>query len=72
MGVMEPDPRSRELVLTGIQEGVTVDEVRRATGWKLRVADDIAELSPPSLHELAVLRDLQARTKAAHGAVRST
>jgi glutaconate CoA-transferase subunit B len=71
LGVLEPDPRSRELVLTGMQEGVTVDDVCRATGWKLRVADDIVVLTPPTVDELLVLRDLQARTRAAHGAVRS-
>ena len=71
LGVLEPDPESHELVLKGIQEGITVDEVRRATGWTLRVADDVVVLSPPTLEELLVLRDLQARTKAAHSAPRS-
>jgi hypothetical protein len=69
LGVLEPEPESRELVLTGVQEGVGVDDVRRATGWKLRVADAIVVLPPPTVHELLVLRDLQARTKAAHGAL---
>lgn len=71
LGVLQPDEESRELVLTGIHAGVTVDEVRRATGWTLRVADHVAVLPLPTLHELLVLRDLEARTRAAHAAVRS-
>jgi hypothetical protein len=31
------------------------------------VADDVATLPPPTAHELAVLRDLHARTRAVHG-----
>jgi glutaconate CoA-transferase subunit B len=68
LGVLEPDPASRELVLTGVHAGVAVDAVRRATGWPLRVAAEVAVLEPPTAHELAVLRDLHARTAAAHGA----
>jgi glutaconate CoA-transferase subunit B len=67
LGVLEPHAESRELVLTGVHEGVTVDEVRRSTGWPLRVADDVATLPPPTAQELAVLRDLHGRTRAAHG-----
>jgi glutaconate CoA-transferase subunit B len=68
LGVLEPDPDTNELTLTGVHEGTTVNDVRRATGWDLRVADDVGVLPPPSREELAVLRDLHARTKAAHAA----
>jgi glutaconate CoA-transferase subunit B len=36
---------------------VTVDQVVRATGWKLRVADDVRELPPPTAEELRLLRE---------------
>ena len=70
LGVLEPHPETRELELTGVHEGVTVDDVCGATGWALRVARDVQTLAAPTGEELAVLRDLQARTKVAHASRR--
>lgn len=67
LGVLEPDASSGELVLTATYEGTTVEQVRAACGWPLRTAPVVATIPAPTAHELAVLRDLQARTKAAHG-----
>ncbi len=36
LGVLRPHPVSRELVLTAVHPGRTVDEARAATGWPLR------------------------------------
>ena len=58
LGVLEPDPDTRELVLTGVHPGVTVDEVRAATGWDLRVAPDPETTPEPTTTELSVLRSL--------------
>ena len=66
LGVLEPDSETRELVLTCVHQGVTVEDVRRSTGWKLRVAGDVLTLPAPSPEELGMLRELQARTQAAH------
>ena len=68
LGVLEPDPETRELTLTGVHEDVSVDQATQATGWALRVADHVRTLPAPSPAELATLRDLQARTQAAHAA----
>ena len=68
LGVLEPDPTTFELTLVATHPGITVDDVRVATGWPLRVADDIAVTREPSRDELDTLRDLHARTKEAHGA----
>jgi glutaconate CoA-transferase, subunit B len=59
LGVLEPDPETRELTLTRVHAGVTVDEARAATGWELRVADDLAVGEPPSEAELTALRALK-------------
>jgi glutaconate CoA-transferase subunit B len=59
LGVLEPDPDTKELVLTGAHPGVTAEEARAATGWELRVADPLETTQPPSEHELAVLRALR-------------
>jgi glutaconate CoA-transferase, subunit B len=60
LGVLEPDPESCELVLSAVYPGVSAAEVRERTGWDLRVAADLGEITPPSTAELAVLRDLLA------------
>jgi glutaconate CoA-transferase, subunit B len=58
LGVLEPDPVTRELVLTRLHPGITADDVHAATGWELRVADDLDITEPPSAEELTVLRAL--------------
>jgi glutaconate CoA-transferase subunit B len=65
--IMEPEPDSREFVVTSLHPGVSRDQVRRATGWDVSLADEVVETAEPTAHELEVLRDLQARTARAHG-----
>jgi len=65
--VMEPDPVTRELTVTQLHPGVTREAVTAATGWPVRFAPAPTETAPPSAAELAVLRELQTRTRAAHG-----
>ena len=48
LGILEPDPESRELTLTFTHPGVEVEQVREATGWELRVADHLGETAPPA------------------------
>jgi glutaconate CoA-transferase subunit B len=59
LGVMEP--RDGELTLTALHPGVTVGQVADATGWTLRVADELATTAAPSDEELGALRELIAR-----------
>lgn len=66
LGVLEPEGAAREMVLVALFEGVTVEQVRSACGWPLRVAAAPVGIAPPTAEELLVLRDLQARTKQAH------
>jgi glutaconate CoA-transferase subunit B len=61
LGVLEPDPETKELTLTQLHEGVDVERVREATGWQLRVAERLRVTEPPSDRELAALRELVAR-----------
>jgi glutaconate CoA-transferase subunit B len=65
-GVLEPEPESQELQLVARYEDVEVDDARAATGWPLRVATRVDVVAPPTAAELEVLRDLHARTRAAH------
>jgi glutaconate CoA-transferase, subunit B len=60
LGVLRPDPGTRELVLAGIYPGISVQETKDRTGWDLRVSADLTEIPAPSEGELAVLRGLRA------------
>jgi len=47
---------------------VTRKQIAENTGWRIKYAVIVADLPSPSGEKLSVLRDLQARTKAAmHG-----
>jgi glutaconate CoA-transferase, subunit B len=61
LGVLEPDADRCELTLTQIHPGVELDQVREATGWDLRVADDLRHTPSPTDEELAALRELLSR-----------
>jgi glutaconate CoA-transferase subunit B len=65
--IMKPDPETKELVVVSLHEGVTREEIAQKTGWPARFAEIVGQTPPPSANELAVLRDLQARTARAHG-----
>lgn len=64
--MLEPDPVTAELTVTSLHQGVTRDQVREATGWPVRFADEVAVTQPPTRQELEVLRELHARTARAH------
>jgi len=68
LGLMKPDPETCELTLVAVHPGVTVDQVLQATGWPLKIVDEVATSNPPTDNELSTLRDLQVRTKEAHNA----
>ena len=61
LGVLEPDPESKQLTLTQLHPGVEVDQVREATGWELAVAGKPRATEPPAAAELEALRELLAR-----------
>jgi glutaconate CoA-transferase, subunit B len=65
--VLEPDPVTKELTVASLHPGVTREQVVAATGWKIKFAAKMSETPPPTDKELKVLRELHARTAAAHG-----
>jgi glutaconate CoA-transferase subunit B len=66
LGILTPDPVTRELTLTSLHPGVTAEKVVASTGWPLKVAPQIDNTEPPTETELTVLRDLYERTARAH------
>jgi len=66
LGILRPHPRTEELQLCALYPGVTLEAARAATGWPLQLAAQMEVLPYPQPAELACLRELQARTRAAH------
>ncbi len=65
--VMEPDPETKELTVVSIHPGVTKEKIVAGCLWPLKFADGVGETPAATEEELTVLRDLQARTRRAHG-----
>jgi glutaconate CoA-transferase, subunit B len=61
LGILEPDPATKEFVVTGLYPGVSFEQARERTGWDLAAAPDVQTVAPPSAAELAALRGFTAR-----------
>jgi glutaconate CoA-transferase subunit B len=59
LGLLAPDPATCELVLTHVHPGVTVEQVRTATGWDLRLAEGLETTPPPTAEELEAVRGVE-------------
>jgi glutaconate CoA-transferase subunit B len=59
LGILEP--RDGELTLVATHPGVSAENVLAATGWELRVAENVHETQPPTAEELAALRALETK-----------
>jgi glutaconate CoA-transferase subunit B len=64
---MSSDLDTKEFVVRSLHPGVTCEQVRQNTGWEIRFAENVDETPPPNRLELEALRELNARTAAAHG-----
>ncbi len=65
-GILRPHPETDELQLTALYPGVTLESARAATGWPLLSAPRVEVLPAPDPADLTSLRELHARTHAAH------
>ncbi|NCF49843.1 MAG: CoA-transferase subunit beta [Bacteroidetes bacterium] len=68
LAVWEPDPVTRELTVTRLHPGTTREMVQDKCGWSVRFGENLEVSTPPNIDELTILRELKARTKAAHEA----
>lgn len=64
-----PDPETKEFTVRSLHPGVTRAQMAETVGWVIRYGDDVTETPAPAKEELTILRDLKARTKAAHEGV---
>ncbi len=56
LGVFRFDPDTREMYLASYHPGQSIDSVKAATGWDLRVADGVGATPTPADEELAIVR----------------
>lgn len=57
MGIFRFDDESREMVLTSLHPGCSIQAVQEQLGWPLRVADDLPETEPPTSDQLRIMRE---------------
>ena len=58
LGLLDFEPRSKQMRLRQVQPGVSVAAVQEATGFPLLLDAEITELAEPSAEELEMLREL--------------
>lgn len=66
LAIWKPDPVTKEFTVVSLHPGVTREMVQETCGWTVRYAQNLEETPAPTALELSTLRDLQARTAAAH------
>jgi glutaconate CoA-transferase subunit B len=66
--ILQPRLPDRELVVTTMHPGISRERIARSTSWDLHFAEDCGETTPPTEHELEVLRRLHCESAAAYAA----
>jgi len=66
LAIWHPDPQSKEFTVTSLHQGVTRQMVQDTCSWSVKFTSNVKQTPPPTELELTTLRDLHARTKAAH------
>jgi glutaconate CoA-transferase subunit B len=56
MGIFRFDEKTREMMLTSLHPGCSLETVQEQVGWRVQVADDLAETSPPTVEQLSIMR----------------
>lgn len=57
MGVLRFHPESREMYLSALHPGATVEQVRENVGWDLMAAEKLTVTDPPTAEELRIIRE---------------
>ena len=56
LGIMRPDPVTREFILTEYFPFSSVEEIRENTGWDLKVSPEVKVVAKPTPKEIENLR----------------
>jgi glutaconate CoA-transferase subunit B len=60
LGILRPDPNSKEFFLDGYYSFSSVEEIRAQTGWTLKISPTVSQVQPPTKAELVALRRVDA------------
>ena len=71
LAIWKPDPETKEFTVVSMHPGVAREQVQETCGWTVRFGDAVGETPAPTELELKTLRDLNARTAAAHNGANS-
>lgn len=63
LGILRPDPETKELVMMELYPGTTEQQVQESTGWDIRFSPQIIQTMPPTEEELTTIRLLKSRKK---------
>ncbi len=58
MGVYSFDDETKEMVLESHHPGISVEEIREAVMWDLKVSDDVTETEKPTVEEVEFVENL--------------
>ena len=67
LAIWEPHRETKEFQVVSLHPGTTREMMADTVAWDILYVENVIETPPPRDEELGVLRDLHARTKAAHG-----
>jgi glutaconate CoA-transferase subunit B len=56
LGVLRFEVETCEMMLATVHRGATVEDVKKNTGWPLKVAPNVTQTPAPTEEELAILR----------------
>ena len=57
MGLFRFDETTREMTLTSLHPGCTVEGVQEKIAWPLKLAADLTTTEPPTAEELRIMRE---------------
>lgn len=57
MGIFRFDETTREMVLSSLHPGCSVEAVQEQVGWPLQVAGNLVETEPPTPEQLLIMRE---------------
>lgn len=61
LGVLRFDKETGEMALESVHPGVEIEDIKKNTGWDLKIAKDLKITKEPSEEELLILRQLDPR-----------
>ncbi len=56
LGILRFESETKEMFLDSLHPGVDLREIKEATGWSLKVREDVQETPPPTSEELMIIR----------------